>query len=411
MKKLILIFIALFALTILPSSSFAAGGIYASGGGTKNTGETFTVAVAASGATFNALEGTISVSGPVSVVSFSAGSATWITSPANGAHFVGMLTSARSSLTVATIKLKATKVGSGAVTVSSVKLANSGSVTGTGAGSASFTIQQAPQPPGQIKVSSSSHPDPNTAYEATAIALSWEKPNGVDAFSYLLDQTANTTPPGKTTDASTSATYPDKAIGDHFFHIRAHNADGWGATTHFAIKIKEPDPKIDENLPKPKNIQITKNSKFVNDIKNGTVTGLEISGITEPNFTANITLTPAPTIPEGKSLKVVADNSGRWQLLIDYPIASGYHKLTVQGQKEKVLTPISDEITFEISHAKGGSINILTDKDTKPVVVKSRQSGEPTGSSQQIYIYALAGIIALVLIAFTLRLIKNKISR
>lgn len=376
MKKLFAI-ITLLALTTLmfPAKSLAAGGVYASGGGAKTVGDSFTVSVVANGATFNALEGTISVSGPVSITSFSAGGATWVTPPSNGAHFKGMVIPATGSLTVATIKLKATGIGNGSVGISSVRLANAGSDVGSGAGGASFSIQKAPDLPGAVKVSSSSHPDPNAAYDATAIALAWNKDSGVDGFSYLLDQAEKTTPSAKITDANTTVTYPDKAIGTYYFHIRAHKADGFGGTTHFKINIKEPDAKIDTTLNKPSNIKIEKTDKFANSIKDGVVTGITIKGKTEIGFTANITLTPAPTLPEGKVMTAVADESGNFELLLDFPVIAGFHKLTIQGQKEKVLTPISDEILFEISQSKGGTINILTEDDTvQPKSVKAAEN-------------------------------------
>jgi hypothetical protein len=183
----------------------------------------------------------------IPIVSFSAGSAIWLVAPANNVHFKGMVIGGTSSLRVATIKLKGTGVGNGAVTVSAVRLADNGSEVASGAGSTSFTIEKA------------------------------------------------------------------------------------------------------EN--------------FTNNIKEGTVSGIVIKGVTEPGFIANINLLPAPTIPEGKKMSAEANASGEFTLLIDFPIAAGYHKLTVQGQKDKTLTPVSDEIIFEISQAKGGSINILTDED------------------------------------------------
>ena len=363
MKKLIsILLISALALFWLPTKSFAAGGIYASGGGSHVVGESFSVTVSASGATFNALEGTISVSGPVSISSFSAGGATWTSIPANGTHFIGMIIPATDSLRVATIKLKATGIGSGAVSVSSVRLANAGADVGSGAGSASFSIAKAPQL-ASVTVTSASHPDQNQAYEATKIDLAWKKASGVTGFSYLLDQTENTMPPTKVTSADTSISYPDKAIGTYYFHIRAINADGWGGTTHFKINIKVPDAKIDETLAKPSEIKIEKTNNFVNDVKEGTVSGVKISGKTEIGYTAKITLTPAPALPEGKKLEAVADNDGKFALEIDWLIPAGHYKITVQGQKELKLTPISDEIIFEISQAKGGAINILTSDD------------------------------------------------
>ena len=406
MKKVIAI---LFALTTLmfPSKSLAAGGIYASGGGKVTVGQTFTVNVTASGATFDTVSGSISVSGPVSVVSFSAGDATWLNKPSNGGSFNGaFLGDKKTSFTVATIKLKGTGVGSGAVSVSGASLKNAGGVVGSGSGSASYSIEKAPDLPGAVKVSSPSHPDQATAYEATTISLAWAKDSGVDGFSYILDQAEKTTPSTKADSADTSITYPDKAVGTYFFHIRAHKPDGWGGTTHFKINIKEPDAKIDATLSKPSGIKIEKDATFVNNITDGTVSGVVISGKTEAGFTANITLTPAPTLPEGKTLTAVADESGNWRILIDYPMIAGFHKISVQGQLLKVLTPISDEVTFEIIQAKGGSINILTDEDINPPVVKAETTKESFKIDKTLMLYG--GLILLVLVLVLVIFIYSK---
>lgn len=366
MKKILISLIAFVMIVInFPVGAKAAGGVYASGGGEVTVGQTFTVTVSASGATFNALQGTISLSGPASVVSCSAGGATWMSTPSVGGQFVGMVTPAVDSLRVATIKLKATAEGSGAITISGVQLANAGSTVGSGGNSASFKVKKAADLPGAVKVTSSTHPDQNSAYEATTIQLSWTKDSGVDGFSYLLDQTEGTTPAAKTTDANTSATYADKAVGTYYFHIRAHKTDGWGTTTHFKINIKEPDAKIDESLAKPSEINVEKASNFTNDVVAGTVTGVVIFGKTEANFDANITLDPTLTVPEGKKLTAKADAKGNFKLIIDFPIKSGFYKLTIQGQNVKILTPVSDLVRFEISQADGGSINLITDKDAK----------------------------------------------
>ena len=414
MKKLIVSsLVAFLILMFLPVKTSAAGGIYATGSGTKTVGQSFTVNVVASGATFNALEGTIAVGGSLSVVSFSAGGATWITAPANGVHFKGMVAGGTDSLTVASIKLKATAVGSGSVSVSSVRLANGGADVGSGASGASFTIQKAADLPGAVKVTSSSHPDPNTPYEATTIVLSWIKDSGVDAFSYLLDQAEATTPAAKTTDANTSVTYADKAVGTYYFHIRAHKADGWGTTAHFKINIKEPDAKIDATLTKPSDIKIERDANAKNNIDDGTLTGIVISGKTEPGFTANITFDPAPTLPEGKTLTAVADVQGQFRLLIDFPLKAGFYKLTIQGQKEKVLTPISDLLKFEISLKDGGVINMITSDDinqpekTVAAVVKSAFLKQEFSVMTYLIITLGLAILTLIIIE-AVRFIKRR---
>ena len=409
MKKILAI-VTLISMSLMmwPTKSFAAG-ISASGGGTITVGQSLTINVVASGATFDTVSGSISVSGPVSVTSFSAGDATWLNKPTNGGSFNGaFLGDKKTSFTIATIKLKGTGVGSGAVTVSGASLKNAGAVVGSSSGSASFTIQKAPDLPGAVNVSSSTHPDQNTAYEATTIALSWDKAAGVDGFSYLLDQAAGTAPSSKITDTNVSASYANQAIGTYYFHIKAHKADGWGPVTHFKVTIKEPDAKIDTTLSQPREIKFEKTSDAVNNIADGTFTGIQISGITEPGFTANLTFAPALTVPAGKVLTALADETGKWSLTLDYPVASGFHKLTVQGQKDKVLTPISEEVVFEISQKEGGSINILTAQDEQAPVKSVDTAGKSNKLNKNTIFYAGAGLALIGAIILIIVLVRKR---
>lgn len=379
----------------LPTTTFAAGGIFPSNGGSHTVGETFSVTVKASGATFNALQGTISVSG-ATVVSVAAGGATWVKQPSNGGQFVGMLTSPASSLTVATVRLKGTAVGTGSVRVSGVSLANNGSIVGTSGGSGSFTITRALVMPGAVTVTSSTHPNQETQYDGTTVTLNWDKASGVTGFSYLFDQVADTNPAENVTSADTTVSYPDQKIGTYYFHIKAKNGDGWGPATHFKVQIKEPDAKIKDGLAKPGNISVSKASNFKNNIKDGTVSGIVIKGkmptklamekaitdsksqetataisiesSTKELYQANISLVPEQEIPEGKKLAATPTNDGSFKLTIDWPIHAGAYKLVVQGQRDKLLTPTSDVIRFEIQQEDGGAIIMLSDKDTKKYV-------------------------------------------
>jgi hypothetical protein len=373
--KRLLIFFATIALTVAPivaQPAHAAAGIFASGGGSVTVGDKFTVTVKASGTEFDSLQGAISVSGPASVVSFTAGGATWLPgkTPANGQQFVGIV-SKTSSLTVATITLKATGEGSGSVNVSGVKLAKTGQIVATDAGGAGFTVKRAPQLPGQIKVSSSTHPDQGQVYEARTINVSWDKPNGVTEFSYLLDQSAGTTPGTKATGSGTSAAYENKDVGTYYFHIRGKNGDGWGSTTHFKIAIKEPDPKINETLTKPVIQKAVKHATFATNIDEGTLTGIMINGTAEPSYKVVLTATPSLGDVPAEKLTTTADETGAWQILLDVPVRAGFYKLTVQGMQDKILTPVSEAIRLELSIAKGGYVGFITEKDVVPTPMPS----------------------------------------
>lgn len=431
MRKIIFACIAIIMTAVMsPMSSIAAGGIYASSGGSHVEGDTFSVTIRASGATFNAFQGTISVSGSATVVSIGAGSATWVKQPSNGGQFVGMVTSSTTSLTIATVRLKAGKPGTGSVNVSGVSLANNGAVVGTGAGGTSFTVTRAPVVPGSVTVTSTSHPDQNNAYDATTIVLNWEKAAGVTGFSYILDQVPDTALANKADSANTTMSYTDQKIGTYYFHIKAQNGDGWGPTTVFKIQIKEPDAKIQTGLAKPSGITISKASNFKNSISNGTVTGIVIKGkisskssmekvisdttaevspstiesSTKELYSANILLDPEQVLPEGKKLSVTPDKYGNFRLVIDWPIRAGAYGLMVQGQRDKLLTPKSDKINFEIEQHDGGAIVRLSNKDLKKYVPTTYEKFHD-------YIFG-AGIGAgLIIIVFLIVLLIFKLVR
>jgi hypothetical protein len=401
MKKL-LSYLALSAIMLLtlPTSAFAAG-ISVSNSGAKYVGDTTTVTITATGATFNAFSGTISTSGPIKIISTSPGDALWVTKPNGTGDFVGAVTSSVTSFRIATLKVQGTGVGTGKISVSGVKLANKGAIAGNDGDSTSFSFERKPVPPGAVTVTSTTHPDQATFYEATSATLTWDKPSGVTGFSYLMNDTADTTPATTVTSADLTMVYDNLTIGTHYFHIRAINGDGWGPASHFTINIKEPDPKIKDALTKPSNISVRKASTFINDPLKGTFSGVVISGTTEPNFTANITLTPAPTLPDGKTLSILSDASGNFEYTIDFPINAGFYTLTVQGQDVKTLTPVSDPLVFEISQAKGGKITMLTKDDELEPIIPPKKWFEKV--EWMMVSYAALGV-ALIAIGFLVTL-------
>jgi len=399
MKKTILtLMLSALAVLILPKAASAAG-ISVSGGSLKYPGNTSSVSITASGTTFNAFQGTISSSGSVAITSCSAGSALWVTQPTGAGGFVGALTSPSTSFRIATCYIKATSVGNGSISVSSVQLANNGPIVATGGGSQSFSIVRQPTPPGTVTVASSSHPDQNTAYEDTTVILNWTAPTTTTTgYAYLFDQ-AETTDPGSTiTNNNLTVTYAEQAIGTYYFHIKAKNGDGWGPATHFKITIKEPDPRINLELEKPHNIKVVKAGRFTNNVKDGTFSGVIITGITEPRFAVNLTLDPMPTLPEGKLLSTQADANGNFSYTIDFPIPAGRYTLTIQGQDNKILTPVSDKVFFEISQAHGGSINRLTSADRLPPKVIKPKWYQKEVSVKAILISVISPVVLIAII-------------
>jgi hypothetical protein len=440
MKKFFVTALSLLvALLPLATPSAFAAGISASGGGSKVVGQNFTISVVASGAEFDSLQGTISVSGPISIVSFGAGSATWLPgkSPSNGNQFVG-ITSPTRSLTVASITLKGTKEGKGSVTVSGVRLARNGSYVGDSGGSASFTIGRAPTPPGTIEISSSTHPDQGTAYAATTLEIAWKAPsNGASGYSYGINEVADTAPEQKVTGTGTSAKYEGLTVGTHYFHIRAQNGDGWGPAAHFKVVIKEPDAKIDSALGLPSIMSVEKTAQFATDIETGTVRGFVVKGAGGiSGYTVNLAFSPKDRLPAELFQAIAAKSDtveagaiptptstatttplmatpaadGAWSVTIDQPIPAGFYRLTVQSQKDKVLSPESTAVSLELSVAAGGSIRLITAADkTAPIDNHVNVLGIKFPSSSAAWLTIAVIILLIAISQLVTALLTNKL--
>lgn len=351
------------AVVLLPATSLAAG-ISPSSGGSHAVGQSFTVNIVASGATFNAFQGLIKVTGPASA-SVSPGSASWApggTPSANGS-FAGGITSPASSFTIAKLTLKGTSVGSGSVTVSGVELVNNGSVVGSGGGSVSFTITRAPTPPGSVTVTSSTNPDPTQSYGVSTVELAWTAPaNGATGYSVVFDQVATTTPPQTVTTTALAGSYPITTLGTYYFHILANNADGWGPVTHFQLNVSH---SVDTGLKAPKITGVSKLPAFKNNITLGTVSGFKIfgssSGLT--GYIITLVLTPAAGIPAAQLLTSPIAADGSWMVTFDQQIPSGFYKVVATATKDKVATAASPAVNIELSVANGGTVKIITNGD------------------------------------------------
>jgi len=402
-RFLLLVAISILSLTLNFSwltHALAAGSIGAYGGGNFVTGETFTISVVAGGATFDSLQGAISVSGVADIVGFSAGGATWLPgkSPSNGGQFVG-LTSATSSLTVATITLSSSAVGSGAVSVSGVRLAYSGDEVGTGGGTAYYNISRAPTPPGTVVVSSSTHPNQNKFYGRTTVQLAWKAPaNGADGYAVVFDKKKTTVPVTKITTTKRTVTYTKVELGTHYFHIRSTNADGWGPTTTFRVNVKE---QLNDNLAVPIITGLEKLPAFATNVENGTVSGFKMFG-NQPVLTGyelELAFDPEGRIPEKQKTSVLVAADGSWEIVFNSQIPSGFYEVTAVAKKITTITPQSEPLNIELSVANGGEAKVISADDLPKPDLTVTVAGVTFATKQQLWKVVVAGAVALLMIA------------
>ncbi|MEI6498416.1 MAG: fibronectin type III domain-containing protein [bacterium] len=232
--------ILLVAFVLLMPKNIHAEGITARGGGDKTVGETFIIEVIAEGTNFDAITGSISITGPVETILFSPGNAIWMPGriPQNNTLFAG-ITEPTNSLMATTITLKAIATGAGSINIKNAKLAYRGELVSNKSKSTEFFIKKNSNLPNAPIITSSSHPDQEKTYDLHKIDLSWQKDKGVLGYSYTLDNDENTTPETKSISANNTITFADKTPGTYYFHVRAVNADGWGETASFKITITD----------------------------------------------------------------------------------------------------------------------------------------------------------------------------
>lgn len=259
--SLAVLFFSLFS--FFPVTVFAATSSFSvSNPGKKNTGETFSVNINVSGSeAYNAVTANVSFTN-LTYISVSANTEwTGVSGPTrsgnsisfSGAKLGGSFTGSKRVLTV-TFKAPSSAGTSSISASGTIALADGSGTKVTGSsGSTSITIQTPPPPTPTVvsapTVSSSTHPDSNTWYALNTATLSWNKDEGVTGFSYILDQSATTTPDDVSEGLDTSKTIPSVLEGKSYFHIKALNSVGWSGVTNFLIQT---------DLSKPYPFSITK---------------------------------------------------------------------------------------------------------------------------------------------------------
>ena len=121
--------------------------------------------------------------------------------------------------------------------------------------------------PGDIVVSSPTHPDPTMYYNSTQPVFQWEPPNevaGIKGYSYIFDSSEATEPARVlyTQNSEITGTFPGEfsglTDGTWYFHITSCDIyDQWGNTSHFLFNIDTTSPHIYDLEPEEKWFNVT----------------------------------------------------------------------------------------------------------------------------------------------------------
>lgn len=261
MRKIISYFsVLVFCVTLLLSGApfaFAASVYVSPGSGSYSVGSTIKVTVRTNtdGQAVNSVEASIGYSSDtLEVVSVAAGSSFPMQTPGSPSHSGGRVFLSGGvpspgytggSGNVGTITFRAKAVGEATVSVLSAKtLLNDGQGTNAFSGSSGARFTITPPPLAGPTVTSSTHPNPESWYSNKDVTLSWSRPGNATGYSFDFNQDAATIPNDTVDSPETSKTYTGVSDGVWYFHIKARSqTGGFGATTHFAVRIDTQVPQ------------------------------------------------------------------------------------------------------------------------------------------------------------------------
>lgn len=225
--------------------------------GTFTVGSTFTVSVFLNTEADTVNTISTSVTFPpdkLQVVSPSAGSSiisTWVTFPSfdnqNGrinlqGGIPGGIKVNNGLITTITFRVKAVGTAVVKFTDNSKVLLHDGQGTDVLRQTTNGLFQLVLPPPAGPIVTSPTHSVQSQWYANPSAVLEWAAEQTVDGYSYILNSEPVDFPDDISEGIKTSVNYKSLPDGDRYFHIKALKDNGWGGTTHFAVKIDTTPP-------------------------------------------------------------------------------------------------------------------------------------------------------------------------
>lgn len=145
---------------------------------------------------------------------------------------------------IGTITFKALRTGSAVVSVGSDShvLLNDGLGTEVllDTGRAQYDIiYRAPE---GVRVFSETHSIQDKWYNNNNPVLSWERAEGVNGFSYEIDNKPSTIPDNKVESEEAIKSFEGLSDGVWYFHIKAVKGSAWGTTGHYVMHIDTAPP-------------------------------------------------------------------------------------------------------------------------------------------------------------------------
>ena len=143
-----------------------------------------------------------------------------------------------------TVTFKGVNIGTAPVTFDSGRvLENDGNGTAMAVNFIPGTYTIVPSGvPGVPGISSPTHPNQSKWFSNNDPVFNWGLPGGIIAVSFILDESATTTPDDVSEGVLRTRRYFDVAEGIHYFHANLQNINGWGPAGHYRIQVDTVNP-------------------------------------------------------------------------------------------------------------------------------------------------------------------------
>jgi len=347
------IILLIFFVGFIPAVKAAGSSLYFSpASGTFSVGSTFNVSifVNTNGNSINAVQ--VDIKFPIDklqVASPTAGKSfitIWADQPSfsntagvisykGGVPTPGINTSSGLVSTV-TFRVKAPGVARLQILESSKVLLNDGQGTNIINSFGQATYELVIPPPEGPKVYSPSHSDINIWYKNNHPVFSWEIEEGIEDFSYSLDDDYNGMPPSESKGIKTSVSFSNVSDGTKYFHIRAKKAGNWGGVTHYSINIDLTPPA--DFVPKVEPGKTTTNPKpIVSFITTDAMSGLDHYELKVINLTAGSNQTESFFTEQSSPYQLPKLAKGNYEVIVRAFDRAGNYKDGVA--KIKILSP------------------------------------------------------------------------
>ncbi len=165
------------------------------------------------------------------------------------------------------------------------------------------------------KIFSETHPDQNRWYKNNSPSFNWDRIEGSEGHSYVLDDDPYGEPDNVIDSYSNSVSFENVEDGILYFHLKAKRNQVWGGTSHFKVNIDK-TPPLDFNLYLESFTFDPGNNLLVYFNTVDSLSGIDHHEARISNLTDSENIIFSAWIREDSPFRFPTDNSGNYELAV-----------------------------------------------------------------------------------------------